>query len=385
MKISHPLIKSLTGFLLCLLIPFASTAQEADKPYTINVGVISYYFNNDKNQEDDLGFQLGFEAPLVDRWSFDVQYWGLDSDLSGAPGEGDLDFFHVGAKYNFDRINGWQPYLGIGIGNLDISRPVLPDIDPTTLGLNAGIRYFFDDSWVGKIEAMFIEPTDSYNQDWALGFSIGYRFGGASRPGPAVTQSTPPQPAAPAPVDSDGDGVFDDRDACAGTPRGVSVDARGCELDSDRDGVVDSRDACPGTNMNLAVDNRGCVILDESQRRQTLAVLFATNMSEIQSQYQDEIAAFADFLREYNNTSAVIEGHTDSDGSEEYNQALSERRARAVMMELINRYGIAASRLSAVGYGESRPVASNATANGKAQNRRIEAEVTVQVQAERQR
>jgi len=127
------------------------------------------------------------------------------------------------------------------------------------------------------------------------------------------------------------------------------------------------------------------VILDESQQRQTLAVLFDTNMSDIRNEYQDEIAEFAEFLREYNNTSAVIEGHTDSDGAEAYNQALSERRANAVMNELINRYGIAASRLSAVGYGESRPIASNTTANGKARNRRIEAEVTVTTQTQRQR
>ncbi len=376
----------LAAALICCLLPFNSHAQEMNQDYTVSVGVLNYYFNDDKSQDDDFGFQLGFEMPLIDRWSLDLQYFGLETDILGSPGKADLDFFHAGAKYNFDRVNDWQPYLGVGLGTMDISRNGLQDIDPLTLDLNAGLRYFFDNNWTGKIEAMFIEPTDPYDNDWALGISIGYRFGGSTvRPVAEVMPEPEPQEVVSAPVDSDGDGVFDDADACASTPRGVSVDSRGCELDSDRDGVVDSRDACPNTNINLVVDNNGCVILDEEQRRQTLAVYFATNMADIQDQYQDEIAEFAEFMEQYNNTSAVIEGHTDSDGAENYNQALSERRARAVMNELINRYGVAANRLSAIGYGESRPIASNNTADGKALNRRIEAEVSVMTQTQRTR
>jgi len=173
-----------------------------------------------------MGFQIGFEMPLVDRWSLDLQYWGLDADILNAPGEADLDFLHVGAKYNFDRVNDWQPYLGLGIGALDISRRTLPDIDPNTLGLNAGLRYFFDGNWVGKVEAMLVELTDSFDRDWALGLSIGYRFGaGASMPSASRPTQPTPREVASGPVDSDGDGVFDDADACPNTARGVRVDA----------------------------------------------------------------------------------------------------------------------------------------------------------------
>ena len=71
----------------------------------------------------------------------------------------------------------------------------------------------------------------------------------------------------------------------------------------------------------------------------------------------------------------MLEGHTDSVGTDAYNQRLSERRANAVREVLVNQYGVEAGRVDAVGYGESRPVADNATDAGRAINRRVEAEV----------
>ena len=87
----------------------------------------------------------------------------------------------------------------------------------------------------------------------------------------------------------------------------------------------------------------------------------------------------ADFMKQYPQTTTVVEGHTDSKGSDAYNQKLSERRASAVRDVLVNQYGVEASRVNAAGYGESRPVADNATDAGRAVNRRVEAEVEAQI------
>ncbi len=361
MKKNHLLKTALTALvaLPLMLNTATSMAQDIDTRYNVSAGVVNYFFNDDKTQDDDLGYQLGFEMPLKDRLTLSMQYWDVDTDVLGGLGSGDVDMYHSGVNYNFDKVSGWQPYVGAGIGALQISRAALTDVGHTTIDLNAGVKYFFSNNWLAKFEAMFIEPTNSFNSDWAIGASIGYAFGSLNQH-PAASPAPEPTPAPAAPV--------------AQAP-----------MDSDRDGVVDSMDACPNTSRNLAVDSRGCVILDASQREQTLAVHFDTNQSVVKDEYQIEIEEFADFLREYNNTTVVIEGHTDSDGAEDYNQALSERRANAVMNVLINRYRIAASRLSAVGYGESRPVATNSTAAGKAQNRRIDASVSVRVQVERRR
>jgi OOP family OmpA-OmpF porin len=104
-----------------------------------------------------------------------------------------------------------------------------------------------------------------------------------------------------------------------------------------------------------------------------LKIEFDTDKSDIKPKYHDEIKRVADFLEKYPQVKGIIEGHTDSVASAVYNQKLSERRARAVRTYLIDKFKIAPERLDAKGYGESRPVASNATAAGRQQNRRIQA------------
>lgn len=151
-------------------------------------------------------------------------------------------------------------------------------------------------------------------------------------------------------------------------------------LDSDMDGVPDHLDACPGTPRNLVVDARGCPIpVDvEKELRMELRVFFDRDKSAIKPQYRQEVAKVAEAMREYPNASANIEGHASRDSarsSAKYNQRLSEARANAVKSMLSSEFGIAPNRLNAVGHGFNRPIASNDTAEGRAQNRRVYATI----------
>ena len=112
--------------------------------------------------------------------------------------------------------------------------------------------------------------------------------------------------------------------------------------------------------------------------RVELDVKFDFDKAQVKQESYGDIKALADFMKQYPQTSTVVEGHTDSVGSDAYNQGLSERRANAVREVLVNQYGVESNRVQAVGYGESRPVADNATADGRAINRRVEAEVEAQ-------
>ncbi len=109
--------------------------------------------------------------------------------------------------------------------------------------------------------------------------------------------------------------------------------------------------------------------------RVELDVKFDFDRAVVKQDSMSDIQDLADFMKQYGQTSTVVEGHTDSVGTDAYNQRLSERRANAVRDVLVNQHGLDASRVDAVGYGESRPVADNSTEEGRAINRRVEAEV----------
>lgn len=133
--------------------------------------------------------------------------------------------------------------------------------------------------------------------------------------------------------------------------------------DSDRDGVYDKNDKCPDTPRGATVDGRGCWVLT--------GVTFDTSKWDIKSRYYPILDNVVSILKKNPSLRLEIEGHTDNRGSAAYNQPLSENRAKAVM-EYFNARGIASNRLSARGYGFERPAATNDTAAGRAQNRRVE-------------
>jgi OOP family OmpA-OmpF porin len=140
-------------------------------------------------------------------------------------------------------------------------------------------------------------------------------------------------------------------------------------IDSDKDGVMDDSDKCPGTPAGFKVDTDGCPL------KATLHLNFGTDSNKVDAQGSAKVAAFADFLKASPAYNANIIGHTDSTASDVYNQKLSEKRAEKVKSMLVEN-GVDASRLSASGKGESQPVASNKTKSGRAENRRIEVELT---------
>jgi OOP family OmpA-OmpF porin len=185
--------------------------------------------------------------------------------------------------------------------------------------------------------------------------------------------------------DSDRDGVGDSVDKCPDTPQGCPVDKDGCPLDSDGDGVIDCLDKCPDTPKGVAVDKDGCPPVEEKRPEpaaavepkaeapvmMTLHILFASDKYNIQPKYESEIKKVADYMKANPDVTAVVAGHTDSTHSNAYNKKLSQNRANAVKTALVEKYGIDASRIEAVGYGEDKPIATNKTKAGRQKNRRV--------------
>ncbi|MDR0580242.1 MAG: OmpA family protein [Campylobacteraceae bacterium] len=137
-------------------------------------------------------------------------------------------------------------------------------------------------------------------------------------------------------------------------------------VDSDNDGVSDDNDLCPNTPAEFKVDDVGCIT------SVALKVNFATNEADIPDEFKSNIETVAKILNSETDYEVIIEGHTDSTGSKEFNIKLSEERAKSVAQELI-RLGVDGSRITTEWFGEEKPVASNKTPEGRAENRRIEA------------
>jgi OmpA-OmpF porin, OOP family len=145
--------------------------------------------------------------------------------------------------------------------------------------------------------------------------------------------------------------------------------------DADRDGVIDARDLCPETSEGAAVDNYGCPDQTTKLLSVELNVLFDSGKADIKPRFYTELKDLAKFLQDNPTSNVVIEGHTDSVGSSELNLDLSQRRASAIADVLIDSFRIKPDRVKGIGYGATRPIASNDTEEGRKQNRRVVAEV----------
>lgn len=141
--------------------------------------------------------------------------------------------------------------------------------------------------------------------------------------------------------------------------------------DSDNDGVVDGVDQCPNTLEGLQVNAVGCVETDKEQSVVLLGVTFEFNSERLTANARDILVKTADALKGQDDLRVELAGHTDSVGAAQYNQQLSQKRADSVRNYLID-LGVAPGRLEANGYGESQPIRSNDTEEGRERNRRVE-------------
>lgn len=393
----------------CLALSATAYGESNIKEGAVSVSPFAGYtfFDGDANLKSDVtgGLRLGYNITE----NVAIEGSGAYTDTKYDNGNGSTNVYRYGAEllYHFMPQSPVVPFLAAGLGGVTYEgREGVPDADRTDemLTAGAGLKFFLADRFALRVDGRNIFTfNDTMNHQEVTG-GLDFQFGGG-KPAPAPVKAEPkPEPkpyVAPAPLDSDGDGVIDPNDKCPDTPKGVKVDSVGCPLDTDGDGVPDYLDKCPGTPAGVKVDKAGCPLdtdgdgvydyLDKCPDTPkdaavdkngcpervciTLKVEFDFDKADIKPEFHDEIKKVSDFMKEYPEATAVIEGHTDSKGKEAYNQKLSERRAKAVMKNLVDEFGIAAKRLSYKGYGETKPIADNATEEGRQKNRRVVANI----------
>ena len=174
-------------------------------------------------------------------------------------------------------------------------------------------------------------------------------------------------------IDSDSDGVADADDRCASTPLGVKVDRAGCPVDTDADGVADHLDKCAGTPSGTKVDAKGCTLLFEGAKKNLVlqGVNFDVGKATLLAESSASLDKVAESLVANPDIKIAVEGYTSNTGGAALNRRISQARADAVRNYLISK-GVPAENVTARGFGPAKPVASNATDAGRAQNRRVE-------------
>ena len=372
------------------------------------------------------GFSFGIAGSInkIDKWGDistnpdvtnevdDLSYYGIDGTI----------------KYNFLEGKTFDPFVGIGGGYTWID-----DIGAGTLNGTLGFNVWFSENVGLTLQTAYKHAFEDYlNTHFQHTAGLSIKFGGTDTDGDGIYDKDDACPdvagleAFNGCPDSDGDGIEDSKDDCP-NEAGLA-ELNGCP-DSDGDGIADSKDNCPtvaglkalngcpdadGDGVTDADDkcpneagpaaNNGCPwadkdgdgVLDKDDKcpdvkgtvanngcpevteavQKTLneyakTILFDTGKSTIKAQSEEVLGDIIGILKEYPTAKFTVEGHTDSVGSEKLNQRLSDSRANSVKEYLINN-GIDAFRLSALGYGESKPIDSNKTRAGRANNRRVE-------------
>ena len=225
------------------------------------------------------------------------------------------------AVYHFGTPGvGLRPYVSAGMGHQSLSQSQRSGRDHTTFAnIGAGAKYYFTENLFAKASVEGVHGFDNHQSEWMAGVGVGVNFGGKPAAAPYVE-----------PVEVVEEVVYEE------------------------------------------------VVTEEV--RVELDVKFDFDKANVKQDSYSDIENLAEFMKQFPQTATTVEGHTDSTGNPAYNQKLSERRADAVRNVLVNQYGVAADRINAVGYGASNPVADNATSEGRAINRRVEASVEAQIE-----
>ena len=305
-------MKKLSVVVTALLVSMHGPAAmaQSDGHVYVGLGVSALALDNDRVIDAPTS-SPGHSSKMLSGilgYSFNDQ-WSADVALgTDFSGEVGTDQIVING-YRFFGTKQWKPYLSAGFSSFDVDNAT----DSSTQQIQGGVGVAGDLSHNLELRVgyqVFFDLGDESNTDKALGLALNWHF----RKPAAVPVAEPAPAPAPAP---------------SSVPREKEV--------------VDTYE---------------------------LVVEFDFDKSDIRSVYQPQFDEIAAILKESPEISMTIEGHTDSIGTEDYNQGLSERRADAVKAKFVQDYGITANRISTIGYGETRPIADNKTSEGRQRNRR---------------
>ncbi|WP_345969775.1 OmpA family protein [Sulfurimonas sp. HSL1-6] len=334
------------------------TAPDALKKVEIGLMGAALYQEAKNDPLEDLFPGMGVRAAyrFYGNWSAVAELSAAFDAAYDLPGHGRVNVtdYMAGIDYDlFPESGAVKPYLSLAVGYRTISGVTGRDQWQVLPGL--GCKFPLNDSWQLVVEAKKRFNLDANETGWLGMIGVSYLFGVGDAQSAVHSSETAPEPEAIEPVP---------------VPEPAAAD-KPPERDSDDDGVLDTEDHCSGTKRGVRVDAQGCPL--------TMArvVHFPFDSAKVSEAQETQIRALVHFLNENPASKVILKGYTDDAGTPAYNQRLSARRAEAVKTVLV-KAGIDQKRIVAQGRGMREPVADNASEEGRARNRRVEAECIVE-------
>lgn len=345
----------LLGTLLILSISVGASAENRAGAFTLSPMAGGYHFDSDRNLENwgyDFGLGLGYNFSKNLGAELMFNYLHTDADANG-----DNDVYgyqlHLDALYHLMPDNMIVPYLAVGVGGLMFDDDNAPESIDNTFQANAGLgfKFFVTEDLALRADGRYFYGFEDSDSEFAVTAGITYLIGGVKKKTPCA--------------DIDKDGVCDDVDQCLDTPAGVKVNSAGCQESAEPYEVMDKSQDAGGM-----VSESDKQVVQKEIPETEVVVYFDFDQADIKSLYHKRLETLGQMMNEYPEVTAVIEGHTDSIGSAEYNMGLSRERAESVRQYMSDHFGIDPARFVIEAMGESDPAASNQTDEGRAKNRR---------------
>lgn len=322
-------------------------SQVVDKGLTFSIGGAWNDLDSIRGLDSKLAPEVGIGYRLNNRFSVEGIYSQYSTDQK-VGGDADLNEFRLDAFYDLTPWDGsLTPYVVAGISELEADYEMGAEQDDTRMNAGFGLRKAFTPNLAIRGDVRAVRTLDYAQTEAMANVALTWTFGSVAKAPEPVAVVEPVQEEVVAAVE----------------PAPV--------LDADYDGVLDKDDLCPNTPAGITVDNTGC----EPMKPIDLLVNFKFDSAVVNQEGFEQIAKMGEFLQRYPEVRIRIEGHTDTSGQAAYNEQLSVRRADIIRQQLIEMYNIDAERIDAAGMGDSEPVASNDTIEGRQQNRRTTAEI----------
>lgn len=352
-----------------VLLASSSVAFAGDDEVTLNLGVGTMFFDDDRNLDNGTLGAVGLEYGFTEKIAAEISYLQTSPSLDQGDAHADVREARIDGLYYLLSEGRWRPYVAAGLGSGKFDYDV-GSFRENQVNVGGGIRFIANEVLSLRADLRGIRGDEDSDNDAALTLGMSWTFGDGNSYGkkPTPKSVTPPPVRMPEPVQQSEPVIKPQPVVEKAKP---VVVAEPVVKDTDGDGVIDSKDQCPNTLKGVKVGSSGCEIKKVTVDTIQLDIKFPTNSSEVRAQYSSELKKVADFLSKHKDLVVDIEGHSDSRGKASYNKLLSQRRANAVKNAIVNQFSIDEKRINAIGYGEEKPVATNDTADGRQKNRRV--------------